>query len=123
MAVSHPLNFYAGWALILAGFVSGAGIGLYFHRETFWGGYTSFRRRIVRLGHIALVALGMINLLFAITVPASQHISSILLVIGAISMPAVCFLSGWKSALRHLFFIPVLSLITTIVLILCGGLV
>jgi hypothetical protein len=122
-ATLHPLNFYAGWALILAGFVSGAGIGLFFHEETFWGGYSSFRRRIVRLGHIALAALGMINLLFAITVPHSQRIASILLVIGAISMPAVCFLSGWKWGFRNLFFIPVFSLIVAVILILCGGVV
>ena len=122
-AIVHPLNFYAGWALILAGFVSGAGVGLFFHDEAFWGGYSSFRRRIVRLGHVALAALGMINLLFAITVPPAQNLASVLLVIGAVSMPAVCFLSGWKPGFRNLFFIPVLSLVVGVVLILCGGLV
>ena len=63
MLIAHPLNWYAGWGLILAAFLSGAGIGLAFHRESLWGGYGSFRRRIVRLGHISLAALGMINLL------------------------------------------------------------
>ena len=46
----HPLNFVAGWWLILAAFVSGTLIGLGFHREDFLGGYDSFRRRLVRLG-------------------------------------------------------------------------
>ena len=50
----HPLNWYAGWILILTAFLTGAGLGLSFHREDFWGGYASFRRRLVRLGHIAL---------------------------------------------------------------------
>jgi hypothetical protein len=125
MLLAHPLNFYAGWGLILAAFVTGAGVGLAFHREEFWGGYASFRRRIVRLGHIALAALGMINLLFAITVSQTNrpaNIASILLVIGAITMPAVCLLSGWKSVFRHLFFIPVTSLILAVILILYGGL-
>ena len=121
LAIAHPLNFYAGWELILAAFVSGAGIGLFFHRETFWGGYASFRRRIVRLGHIALAALGMINLLFAMTVPPTQRIASILLVVGAVSMPVVCFLSGWKPAFRNLFFVPVISLVVAVILILFGG--
>ncbi len=31
----HTLNFIAGWWLILAAFVSGAVIGLGFHREEF----------------------------------------------------------------------------------------
>src|SRR4051812_28740624 len=108
--IAHPLNWYAGWSLILAAFVSGAMIGLSFHREDFWGGYASFRRRIVRLGHIALAALGMINLLFAIAVPSHNpftHLASILLIVGAVSMPGVCFLSGLKTRIRHLFFIPV----------------
>jgi hypothetical protein len=124
MLIAHPLNFYAGWGLILAAFVTGAGIGMGFHREDFWGGYASFRRRIVRLGHIALAALGMLNLLFAITVSRTNNaanVASILMVVGAISMPAVCFLSGWKSVFRHLFFIPVLSLIVAVILVLCGG--
>src|SRR6185436_7615620 len=73
--MAHALNWYAGWGLILAAFVSGAGIGLFFHRDDFWGGYTSFRRRIVRLGHIALAALGMINLLFAISVPRQNQLT------------------------------------------------
>ena len=119
---AHPLNWLAGWSLILAAFLSGAGIGIFFHDERFWGGYASFRRRIVRLGHISLAALGMLNLLFAITVPSTQRAASILLIVGAVSMAAVCFLSGWKPLFRHLFFIPVLSLIGAVVLILIGGL-
>jgi hypothetical protein len=50
------MNWYGGWALILAAFAAGAGIGLLFHREDFWGGYASWRRRLARLGHIALAA-------------------------------------------------------------------
>ena len=125
MVVTHVANWFAGWGMILAAFLTGGAIGLFFHREQFWGGYASFRRRIVRLGHIALAALGMINLLFAISVPRQNqltHLASILLIVGAISMPAVCFLSGWKKAFRHLFFIPVLSLVVAVILILAGGL-
>jgi hypothetical protein len=124
LALAHPLNWYAGWGLLLAAFVSGAGIGLLFHAENFWGGYGSFRRRIVRLGHISLAALGMVNLLFALSVSRTgnaQQLASILLIIGAVTMAATCFLSGWKSSFRHLFFIPVLSLVVAVVLILFGG--
>src|SRR5256885_14446729 len=127
LAVVHCANWYAGWASLLSAFVSGAGIGLFFHREDFWGGYGSFRRRIVRLGHISLAALGMVNLLFALSVTRAgqlQHVASILLIIGAVSMATTCFLSGWKSVFRHLFFIPVLSLVGAVILILFlfGGL-
>ena len=32
-------------------------------------------------------------------------------VIGAVSMPTVCFLASWRQPLRHLFFIPVLAML------------
>src|SRR4051812_10507492 len=121
MSIAHPINWYAGWGFLLTAFLTGAMIGLAFHREEFWGGYGSFRRRIVRLGHIALAALGMVNLLFAATVARvdqSARVASVLLIIGGASMPLVCFLTGWKSLFRHLFFIPVLSLVVAVVLIL-----
>lgn len=112
----HPLNWFAGWLLILAGFISGAGLGLFFRREEFWGGYASFRRRIVRLGHIALVALGILNLLFALSPwPAASRWESAAagwaFLVGGLAMPAVCFLTGWKEGFRRLFFIPVAALI------------
>src|SRR5688500_11249151 len=65
--VPHPLNWTFGWALVLSAFVTGAGIGLAFHRDDFLGGYGSFRRRVVRLGHIAQAALGMLNVLYSLS--------------------------------------------------------
>ena len=122
----HELNWFGGWILILLAFVTGAGIGLFFHRPEFWGGYDSFRRRIVRLGHIALAALGMMNVLFSLSPWPSPESSmanpaSWSLLAGGISMPVVCFLSGWRSSMRHLFFIPVTCLITAVVSILLGA--
>ncbi len=116
----HPLNWYAGWCLVLGAFVTGAAIGLFFHREDFWGGYTSYRRRIVRLGHIALAALGMMNVLYSFSPwpePSTWRAlaASSCFVVGGISMPMVCFLSGWKKPFRHLFFVPVVSLILAVV--------
>ena len=111
--------------MVLLAFVTGAGIGLFFHKEDFWGGYDSFRRRIVRLGHIALAALGMMNVIYSLSPwPAAGTTPAIVaswgFVLGGISMPAVCFLSGWHKPLRHLFFIPVISLITAVVCTLAG---
>ena len=119
LAPHHPLNWHAGWTLVLAAFVTGAGLGLFFHRDDFWGGYDSFRRRIVRLGHIALAALGMMNVLYSLSPwPAATRwesdAASIAFVVGGVSMPAVCFLSGWKLGFRHLFFIPVTALILAV---------
>jgi hypothetical protein len=122
----YPLNWFAGWGCIAAAFISGALIGLYFHREDFWGGYASFRRRIVRLGHIALAALGMMNVLFSYSPwpPADSfdgRTASIGFLIGGVSMPAVCFLSGWRAGFRFWFWIPVTSLLFAVGLTLRGG--
>ena len=123
MPLTHPLNFHAGWTLVLAAFVSGALIGLRFHDESFLGGYSSFPRRILRLGHIALAALGALNVLFSLCpIPApgawNAPWASKLWLAGATAMPAVCFLTAWQKPFRHLFFIPVGSLIAAVILTL-----
>jgi hypothetical protein len=107
------MNWNAGWWLILAGFASGTMLGLFFHRPDFLGGYGSFRRRMLRLGHIACAALGMLNLVVALS-----PVASALLVAGSVAMPVVCFLTAWKEKCRHLFFIPVVLLVAAVVLIL-----
>jgi hypothetical protein len=124
--VPHAANWFFGWGSLLAAFATGAAIGVGFHWDDFWGGYASFRRRIVRLGHVALAALGMVNLLFALSPwPAAGHWTcrpaSLAWMAGGAAMPAVCFLSGWRPAMRHLFFIPVVLLIAAVVLTLCGA--
>jgi hypothetical protein len=125
LTVTHVANWYAGWTLILAAFISGAGVGLFFHRDDFLGGYAAFRRRLVRLGHIALAALGMMNVLFALSPwPAvgrwNARWAGLLWIIGAVAMPAVCFLTGWRASFRKLFFIPVGALVVAAVLTLIG---
>src|ERR1043166_7910388 len=118
-------NWYFGWGLILTAFVTGAILGLFFYRDDFLGGYASFRRRIVRLGHIALAALGMINVLFSLSLLNSAiryseshpqtRIASLGWIIGGITMPAVCFLTSWRVSFRHLFFIPVSAPVTAVI--------
>ena len=120
------INWYFGWCLILTGFGTGALLGLFFHRPDFLGGYGSFSRRIIRLGHISQVALGMLNVLYGLSpLPEATHWAalpaSVCFIVGGISMPVVCFLSGWRERFRLLFFIPVTSLILAVLLALRGG--
>lgn len=99
------MNWQFGWGIILAGFLSGAILGLGFHRPEFLGGYDSFRRRMLRLGHIACCALGMLNLIVGV----AGH-ASLWLLAGSVTMPLVCFLTAWRKPFRHLFFVPVACL-------------
>lgn len=105
------VNIYSAWLGFLFGCLAGAVPGMFFHKKEWLGGYTSWRRRMIRLAHIAFFGIGFLNLSFALTartfeLQSGLHVSSVLLIIGAITMPAVCYLSAWKPAFRNLFFIP-----------------
>ena len=118
--------FLAGWAGMLLGVLSGAVIGLFFHREDWMGGYHSYRRRLTRLGHISFFGLGFVNFFFAISHQLAglaahwAHAAAIAFAIGAATMPACCFLSAWRKPLRHFFFIPVAGVTLGIVFTLIG---
>ncbi|HTV13855.1 MAG TPA: hypothetical protein VME68_04010 [Acidobacteriaceae bacterium] len=122
------LNLIGGWLGRLAGVISGAVIGLFFHREDWMGGYASYRRRLTRLGHISFFGLGFLNLLFAATARDlalagnALWVASWGLLLGAVTMPVCCFLAAWRKPWRRLFPLPVLSVTTGIVSILIGGL-
>ena len=109
--MNFSANLIAGWSGFLAGAATGAVMGLWFHREDWLGGYASFPRRMIRLGHIACFGLGLINILFALTAatlspsPISQ-VASTLLVVGMVTMPLNCFLTAWKKPFRHFFLVP-----------------
>jgi hypothetical protein len=119
-------NLLAGWIAMLAGAVSGAIIGLFFHREDWMGGYSAFRRRMTRLGHISFWGLGFINILFALSVKTvelsgmSVRIASGAFILGLITMPLCCFLTAWRKPFRHLFPVPVVSVLVGIVSLLMG---
>ncbi len=105
------------WAWMLMGLLSGVVLGLGFHNAGFMGGYDGWRRRLARLGHIAFFGTGLLNLFAALTWrgfelhAAWMAPAAWLLVIGAVSMPTVCFLCAWRKPLRHLFPVPVLTLV------------
>jgi hypothetical protein len=116
-------NLYAAWSGILLGFVTGTLQGLFFHQEEWLGGYSSWPRRMTRLGHISFFGLAFINLAFVLTVKYLEigtglFWPSLLLIVGAGTMPAVCYLAAWKKPMRNLFFVPVLALIGAAVLVL-----
>jgi hypothetical protein len=114
--MSADVNFLAAWIGLFLGLASGIIPGLLFHSEKWMGGYGSWRRRLTRLGHISFFGIGFLNLGFALSVRVFEiqgnlALPSLLFITGAISMPTVCYLSAWKEAFRHLFFIPVVSLL------------
>ena len=109
-------HLYFAWIWILVGLVSGAIIGVFFHDEAWLGGYSSWRRRMLRLGHVALFGTGLLNLAFALSVDhvgleRAPRLPAVLFVLGAVTMPLVCFFSAWREGFRVFFVVPVVSLI------------
>ena len=112
----ESFHLYFAWIWILVGLVSGAIIGMFFHDEAWLGGYASWRRRMVRLGHVSFLGTGLLNFAFALSVDlagleSAPRIPGVLFVLGAVTMPLVCFLSAWRQGFRMFFFVPVLSLV------------
>ena len=112
-------NEIFGWVCILASVAMGLWMGLRFQQEDWLGGYGTLRRRMVRLAHIALAALGIVNIEFgrsvgelALSSELVRAISAAFIVAG-ISMPATMNKPrrGWSArtnraasvSLRHSF--------------------
>lgn len=117
------VNIIVAWVGMLLGCFAGAVQGLLFARENWLGGYASWERRMLRLGHISFFGLAFVNLGFAFTVSElglTKWIptASWLLVVGALGMPLLCYLSAIRRYFRHLFFIPVVSVAAAIAIVL-----
>ena len=127
----ETVNLYFAWTWMLAGMASGAVMGVFFYRHDWLGGFGSWRRRMVRLAHIAFFGTGLLNLGFALSWGFLERdgepdpllwVASVLLIVGAVAMPTVCYASAWRDPLRHLFFVPVVSLMGGVAALLAAGL-
>jgi hypothetical protein len=115
MNTGGQLNLVLGWLWIALGFASGAILGLWFHKEQWLGGYGSWMRRLYRLGHISFFGLGLLNLMFFLTVRVSDaghlfEIASVAFAAGAITMPLCCLIAAHKPRCKPIFAVPVMSL-------------
>ena len=111
-------NLFIAWIWMLLGFVSGAILGSFFHRDGWLGGYASFRRRMYRLGHISFFGLALMNLMFYVTVREAALAGPLItwasrgFLLGALTMPVCCALMAHVPGTRLLFAVPVISLIS-----------
>jgi hypothetical protein len=111
------LNLALAWLWILLGFASGLVLGLFFRGENWLGGYASFKRRMYRLCHVSFFGLGMVNLLFCLTVqnfllvgPLVQF-ASWSFIVGALAMPVCCLVLAHVPRAHLIFAVPVVSLV------------
>ncbi len=112
------LNLMAAWIGFLLGAVSGAIPGLFFHKQDWLGGYNSWPRRLIRLGHISFFGIGFLNMAYAITAyitATASPVASALFLVAAVFMPLLCYLSAFWPRFRHFFFIPAGSVLLAVV--------
>ena len=113
------ISLTTAWIGFALGCISGAIPGLFFHRKDWLGGYSSWPRRLTRLAHISFFGIGFLNLGMGLTAHAlglEAKAASLLMLVGAITMPTICYLSAFKPFFRHLFFIPAGSILLSIIL-------
>ena len=117
MLHTPEVNLVFAWAWVLAGFLSGLVMGLFFNREDWLGGYTSLKRRLYRLAHISFFGLGAVNLMYYFT---AQHLlgpsplqpfAAWGFVLGGLTMPLACLIMAHWTRAKMLFAVPVLSLV------------
>ena len=114
----------AGWFGMLFGVLSGAVLGLFFHRKEWLGGYASHPRRFLRLGHISFFGIGLLNLFYGLSLKpfgidgTTAWWGAIGLSVALVTMPMCCFLTAWKKGYRHLFPLPVIGAATGIIVVL-----
>ena len=120
------LNETAGWIFVLGGLAMGLVMGMKFQRESWLGGYSAFPRRMVRLAHVALVALGMLNIQFAQSSarlrldPRLAAVASWAFLGAAILMPACCLLMAARRRNFEIFAAPIVCLATGLILTIGG---
>jgi len=121
----ETISLHAAWIGIVLGLVAGTVQGMFFHREDWLGGYAAWPRRMIRLAHVSFFGIAFINLAYASSVRflEIEHPSAWpprLFIVGAVTMPLICYLSAYTKPLRHLFVVPVLSLLAGAIIFLVG---
>ena len=118
-------NLVAAWLGFLAGALSGLAAGVCFHDPDWLGGYQAWRRRLLRLGHIACFGLGLLNVAFVATLPhlrtqGATALAGWLLIAGLATMTPCCWLTAFVPAARYAFAIPVCCVAAGVTGVLVG---
>ena len=117
---------------MLLGATSGLVIGLWSFGgplpEPAWiGGYGDLPRRLIRLAHIALFALGMINLMLArqqagLDLPSpTRRLALTAMNLGNLLMPALLVATVFLPAAKYLLALPALAVSTALAIAAYGG--
>jgi len=125
-------NRAVAWGCLAAGVATGLVLGLWSFDGPVpvparLGDYGSVARRLVRLGHIAFLGLGLINLHLARELPAlrlsarAAATASRALNLGNVLLPLVLFVAAFVPPVKYLLPLPALSVFVALVLAARGA--
>ena len=125
MTLGH-VNILFGWIWMCFGFVAGMLMGLWAEKENWLGGYGSLTRRYLRLGHIAFIALAIINILYGRELDSVnisdnlKHVGSYLMLFGAAGIPLVCIFAAFWRKIKYVLPFPASALLIGTVILVIG---
>jgi hypothetical protein len=100
-------------------------LGIWSEGEKWLGGYASVARRYLRLGHVAFIALPIINILYGKELPlvdlgdSMKYIGSYLMIFGAVGVPITSVSAAFIRKTRYFLALPASAiLIGTIILVI-----
>ena len=103
------------WCWMLMGILSGILMGAFFQDDKWLGGYGSWERRMLRLGHTSFFGTGLLCFMLAVTRAAWPTVETdavaYFLVAGSVTMPLACVVTAVHRPYSCLFTVPVLCLL------------
>jgi len=122
------LHLLFAWTWIAVGLATGVLLGAFFSGDDWLGGYGSWPRRLLRLGHVSFVGTGLLNvavhwtLAQVVLAPATEAWIRAAFVGGAIVMPLACGVVAFVRRAKPLFAVPVALLTSGAIAVLsCAG--
>src|SRR5262245_56418242 len=125
-------NRFVGWSSLAVGVAVGLVMGLWsfdgpLQPPAWIGGYTDTARRLVRLGHIAFIGLGAIDILIERELARSalgsrgRAIASWSMVFGNVLLPVTLFASAAYRPVKYFMAVPAGSVFLALVLAAYGS--
>ena len=115
--ISGQINIIFGWAWMCVGLILGLTMGMRAEGEQWLGGYASLTRRYLRLGHVAFIALSIINVLYGRELGSAdiplyvRSIGSPLMIFGAAGVPLTCISAAFFRKAKYFLPLPALAVL------------
>ncbi len=120
------INIIFGWTWMCVGFIFGMTLGMWAEGEQWLGGYASLTRRYLRLGHVAFIALSIINVLYGRELGSAgiplyvRSIGSPVMIFGAVGVPLACISAAFFRKAKYFLPLPALALLIGTAILVIG---